>query len=92
MGYEDLAQKLAGAGAEIRDEPHEDAQYDHGEIANSIGREALQGAEEDTFDLMFDLLTSAQWAQWLTAPVERQERPRTKKADWGWGRGRGRTA
>lgn len=34
---------------------------------------------------MFDLLTSAQWAQWPIAPVERQERPRTKKADWGSG-------
>ena len=34
------------------------------------GREALRGAEVNTFDLIFEVLTPEQWAVWLKAPLE----------------------
>lgn len=39
-------------------------------MANADGREALRGAEEETFDLIAKVLTSRLWAEWLRAPLE----------------------
>ena len=81
-GYGDLVLQLEEAGAVVigDDAPHDEAALDgHREatnelqdpMANKSGREALRGAEEDTFDLLFELLPSEQWGEWLTAPLER---------------------
>ena len=40
-------------------------------MANRSGREALQGAEVQTLDLIAEVLTSAQWAELLKGPLER---------------------
>ena len=41
-----------------------------GAMTGRSGREALRGAEVDTFDLIFEVFTSQQWAEWLKAPLE----------------------
>ena len=44
------------------------------EMTNRDGREALRGAEEETFDLLAEVLTSEKWAELLRAPLERAAR------------------
>ena len=39
-------------------------------MANHDRREALRGAEEDTLDLLSEILTGKQWAELLKAPLE----------------------
>ena len=40
-------------------------------MVNQDEREALRGAEEETFDILAEVLTLEQWAELLRAPLER---------------------
>ena len=46
-------------------------QHGNCRMDNRDGREALRGAEKETFDLVSEILTSEEWAEWLKAPLER---------------------
>lgn len=67
-GERDLAQKLVEAGAHgVR---HHDTRAPFSVPMALYGRWSLRGAEVQTLDLLFEVLTSEQWAELLKAPLE----------------------